>query len=250
VSDISIQANPQEWQARLELAAAYRLMAHFGFGELAHTHICARVPGEPDAFLIKPMELFYEEVTASSLIKYDFLGEPRQPGASKLTGGGLIIHGGIFAARPEIDATIHSHACAIIGVSSQRRGLLPINQQAVPFIGKISYLDYTGLETDFAQRAPMMEALAGKDVALLRNHGALLVGRTIGGVWTSHYKLDLACRSQLAALTGGAEITLIPDDVVARTQAQIADRPFFGDGGLNWKGLLRLADRRFPEYRS
>jgi ribulose-5-phosphate 4-epimerase/fuculose-1-phosphate aldolase len=239
-----------EWQTRIELAAAYRLMDHFGLGELAHNHVCARVPGEPDAFLIKPMELFYDEVTASSLVKYDFAGAPRQPGAQPLSGGGLVIHGGIFAARPEVCATIHSHASAIIGVSCQRRGLLPINQQAIPFMGQIAYLDYTGLETDFDQRAPMMEALQGKDVALLRNHGALLVGRTIGGVVTAHYKLDLACKSQLAALTGGAEVFLISDEVVAKTQAQIAGRPFFGDGGLNWKGLLRLADRLFPDHRS
>ncbi len=239
-----------EWQTRIELAAAYRLMAHFGFGELAHNHVCARVPGEPDAFLIKPMDQFYEEVTASSLIKYDFEGNPRQPDRPKLSGGGLIIHGGIFAARPEVDATIHSHSCAIIGVSCQRRGLLPINQQAIPFIGKIAYLEYTGLETDFDQRGPMMAALQGKDVALLRNHGALLVGRTIGGVLTAHYKLDLACKSQLAALSGGGEIVLIADEAVAKTQAQIAERPFFGDGGLNWKGLLRVADRLFPDHRS
>lgn len=239
-----------ERQTRIELAAAYRLMAHFGFGELAHTHVCARVPGEPDAFLIKPMELFYDEVTASSLIKYDFEGNPRQPGASRLTGGGLIIHGGIFAARPEIDATIHSHSTAIIGVACQQHGLLPINQQAIPFIGKIAYLEYTGLETELAQRGPMMDALQGKDVALLRNHGALLVGKTIGGVVTAHYKLDLACKSQLAALSGGRELVLIADEVVRQTQEQIAGRPFFGDGGLNWKGLLRAADRLFPDYRS
>jgi len=239
-----------EWQTRVELAAAYRLMAHFGFGELAHNHVCARVPDERDAFLIKPMELFYEEVTASSLIKYDFLGNPRQPGTAALSGGGLIIHGGIFEARPDVDATVHSHSSAIIGVSCQKHGLLPINQQAIPFIGKVAYLDYTGLETEVDQRAPMLEALQGKDVALLRNHGALILGRTIGGVITTHYKLDLACKSQLAALTGGHEVVLIADDVVAKTQEQISKRPFFGDGGLNWKGLLRLADRLFPDYKA
>ncbi len=241
-----------EWQTRLELAAAYRLMDHFGLGELAHNHVCARVPDEPDAFLIKPMDQFYDEVTASSLVKYDFAGQPREPrrDVPPLSGGGLIIHGGIFAARPEVSATLHSHACAIIGVSCQREGLLPINQQAIPFLGKIAYLDYSGLETDFDQRAPLLDALAGRDVAILRNHGALLLGRTIGGVVTAHYKLELACKSQLAALSSGREVVLIADEVVQKTQAQIARRPFFGDGGLNWQGLVRLADRRFPDYRS
>jgi ribulose-5-phosphate 4-epimerase/fuculose-1-phosphate aldolase len=239
-----------EWQIRTELAAAYRLMAHFGFGELAQTHVCVRVPGEPDAFLIKPMELFYEEVTASNLIKYDFAGNPRQPGQPSLTGGGLVIHGGIFESRPDIDATIHSHATSIIGVSSQKHGLLPINQQAIPFMGKIAYLDYEGLDTEFEHRVPLLAGLQGRNWAILRNHGALILGHTVGGVMTDHYKLDLACKSQIAALAGGHEVHLIPDTIVEKTQAQIAKRPFYGDGGLNWKGMLRLADRLFPDHRN
>ena len=239
-----------EWNVRVELAAAYRLMAHFGLAELAHTHICARVPGEVDAFLIKPMELFYEEVTASNLIKYDFAGNPRQPDKQPLSGGGLVIHGGIFEARPEVHATIHSHSTAIIGVSCQQHGLLPINQQAIPFMGKIAYLEYGGLDTELDHRGPLLEGLQGKDVALLRNHGALLLGRTVGGVMTDHYKLELACKSQLAALTGGREVQLIPEDIVQKTQAQINARPFYGDGGLNWRGMLRLADRLFPDHKA
>lgn len=237
-----------EWSTRVELAAAYRLMAHFGLAELAHTHICARVPEEPDAFLIKPMELFYEEVTASNLIKYDFEGNPRQPDRPPLSGGGLVIHGGIFEARPDIHATIHSHSTAIIGVSCQRRGLLPINQQAVPFIGKIAYLDYGGLDTELDHRGPLLAGLGGANVALLRNHGALVLGRTVGGVMTDHYKLELACKSQLAALCSGGEVVLIAEDVVQRTQDQISARPFYGDGGLNWRGMLRLAARLFPDH--
>lgn len=239
-----------EAQVRLELAAAYRWMAYWGLGELAHTHVCARVPGEPDAFLIKPMELFYEEVTASSLVKYDFAGNPRQPDQPPLSGGGLVIHGGIFAARPDVHATVHSHATAIIGVSCQRHGLLPINQQAIPFIGKLAYLDYTGLDTELDHRGPLLDGLQAHDYALLRNHGALVLGRTIGGAITDHYKLELACRSQLAALTGGHDVHLIPTAIVHHTQAQIAARPFYGDGGLNWKGMLRLADRLFPGYQA
>jgi ribulose-5-phosphate 4-epimerase/fuculose-1-phosphate aldolase len=238
-----------ERQVRIELAAAYRWMAHLGLGELAHTHVCARVPGEPDAFLIKPMELFYE-VTASNLIKYDFEGNPRQPGKPRLSGGGLVIHGGIFAAHPEVHATVHSHASAIIGVSCQNHGLLPINQQAIPFIGKLAYLDYEGLDTELAHRGPLLDGLKGHAYALLRNHGALVLGRTVGGAITDHYKLDLACRSQLAALTGGHDVQLIPDEVVRKTQAQIAARPFYGDGGLNWKGMLRMADRLFPDHKA
>lgn len=240
-----------ENQTRLELAAAYRLMAYFGFGELANNHLAARVPGEPDAFLIKPSELFFEEVTASSLLKYDLEGQPRTPGAARLTGPPLVIHGGIFAARPDITATIHSHGTAMVGVSAQRHGLLPISQHATMFVGRLGYVEYTGLETTREQQRALLDALAGKDVALLRNHGALVIGPSIGGAMTSHYKLDLACKAQLAALVGGGEVLLISDEVMRKTQSQIADRPFFGGGGggLNWTGMLRLADRQFPAYR-
>jgi ribulose-5-phosphate 4-epimerase/fuculose-1-phosphate aldolase len=240
-----------ETQTRLELAAAYRLMAHFGFGELANNHLAARVPDEPDAFLIKPSELFFEEVTASTLVKYDLHGRPLTPGAPPLTGPPLIIHGGIFAARPEIGATIHSHGTAMVGVSAQRPGLLPISQHATMFVGRIGYLEYTGLETTRDQQRAIVDVLHGKDVALLRNHGALVIGQTIGGAMTCHYKLDLACKAQLAALTGGGDVVLISDEVMRKTQSQIAERPYFGGGrgGLNWTGMLRLADRQFPAYR-
>jgi ribulose-5-phosphate 4-epimerase/fuculose-1-phosphate aldolase len=134
-------------------------------------------------------------------------------------------------------------------VSCQQHGLLPINQQAIPFIGKLAYLDYGGLDTELDHRGPLLDGLRGHDHALLRNHGALILGRTVGGVITDHYKLDLACKSQLAALTGGHDVQLIPDAIVRKTQAQIAARPFYGDGGLNWQGMLRMADRLFPGYQ-
>jgi len=248
---MKIAPSDAEWRARVELAAAYRLIDHFGHGELANNHVCARVPDEPDAFLIKPMGLFYDEVTASSLVKYDFEGNARQPDQPKLTGPGLVIHGGVFEARPEVGATIHSHATAILGVACQKHGLLPITQHAILFVGKVAYVDYGGLESELSQRAALLDKLQGKSVALLRNHGVLVLGSSIGGVMTDHYKLDLACKAQLAALTGGHEVTLISDELVRTTQAQINARPFFGGGGggLNWQGMLRMADRLFPDYK-
>jgi ribulose-5-phosphate 4-epimerase/fuculose-1-phosphate aldolase len=239
-----------ERNARAELAAAYRLMAHFGVTDLAHNHLCLRVPGEPDAFLVKAAEAFFDEVTASTLVKYDFEGNARQEGADKLRGGALIIHAGIFAARPDINATIHSHTAAIIGVASQKQGLLPINQHAMHFIGKIAYHDFGGFEFDMRQRSPLIRDLGDKNIALLRNHGSLVCGPTIGAAMVAHHQLEVACQGQIAALAGGSEVHLVSDETQAYALEQIkGSQSGKDDGGKDWKGLLRMAGRLFPNYR-
>jgi ribulose-5-phosphate 4-epimerase/fuculose-1-phosphate aldolase len=246
-----LSVSDAEWHARVELAAAYRLMAHFGVTDLAHNHCCLRVPGEPDAFLIKTGDAFFEEVTASTLAKYDFDGNPRQEGLPKLRGGGLIIHAGLLAARPDINATIHSHTAAIMGVASQKQGLLPINQHAMHFIGKVAYHDFGGFEFDMRQRAPLIRDLGDKTIALLRNHGSLVCGPSIGAAMVAHHQLEIACQGQIAALSGGAEVVLVSPEVQAYALEQIkGSQSGRTDGGKDWKGMLRMADRLFPDYRS
>jgi ribulose-5-phosphate 4-epimerase/fuculose-1-phosphate aldolase len=250
------QGNPlgvteAEWAARVELAAAYRLMDHFGATDLAHNHLCLRVPDEPDAFLIKGADAFFEEVTASTLVKFDLEGNPRQEGVPKLRGGGLIIHAGLLAARPDINATIHSHTPAIIGVASQKDGLLPINQHAMHFMGKIAYHDFGGFEFDMRQRQPLIKDLGDKKIALLRNHGSLVCGGTIGAAMVAHHQLETACQAQVAALSGGREVILISKEVQAYALEQIkGSQSGREDGGKDWKGMLRMADRMFPDYKS
>src|SRR6476646_1105034 len=133
-----------EWNVRLELAAAYRIMAHYGACDLAHNHLCLRVPDEPDAFLLTHGDSFFDEVSEYNLCKFDFEGNPRHEGVPKLRGGGLIINTGSLAARPDLNATIHSHTPTIMGVASQKKGLLPINQHAMHFMGNIVYHDFGG----------------------------------------------------------------------------------------------------------
>ena len=247
----SISVSDAEWQARLQLAAAHRVMAHFGFSDLAHNHCCVRVPDEPDAFLIKAADAFFEEVTASTLVKYDFDGNPRQDGAAKLRGGGLIIHAGLMAARPDVSATLHSHTAAIMGVASQKHGLLPINQHAMHFRGKIAYHDFGGFEFDMRQRAPLIADLGDKNIALLRNHGSLICAKSIGAAVVSHHQLETACQGQIAALAGGADYVLISDASQAYALEQIkTSQSGRDDGGKDWHGLLRLADRLYPEYKN
>ena len=241
-----------EWQTRVELAAAHRLMDFFGINDLAHNHLCARVPGEPDAFLIKPAESLFDEVSASTLVKYDFDGNPRQDDAAKLTGGGLIIHAGLFKARPDIHATIHTHSEAIIGVASRRHGLLPINQHAMHFEDKIAYHDFGGFKFDMQQRASLIRDLGDKMIALLRNHGSLVCGRSIGEAFVEHHLLETACKGQIAALTAGLEniVLISPESRRYATGQMEADHARRADGGKDWKACLRLADRKFPEYRN
>ncbi len=165
---MSIQALPEttairtavsrdEWEVRVELAAAHRLMAHFGIQDLTHNHLTARVPGEPGHFLIKAPDAMFDEVSASNLVKYDFDGNPQQDGHAKLRGGGLIIHAGLFAARDDLNVVFHTHTPSIIGVASQKNGLLPINQHGIRFIGKIAYHEFGGFAAG-SLPAPSLES--------------------------------------------------------------------------------------------
>ena len=240
----------EEWEVRVELAAAHRLMAHFGIQDLTHNHLTARVPGEPQHFLIKPADFMFDEVTASTLVKFDFDGNPQHEGFANLRGGGLIIHAGLFAARDDLNAIFHTHTPAIIGVASQKNGLLPINQHGIRFIGNIAYHDFGGFEFDMAMRAPLVEDLGDKKVALLRNHGSLVCGASIGEAFVSHHNLNFACEAQIAAMTGGAEIVLISDDVrtyVDQQRGNNKDR--LDGGGKDWTSCLRLANRLFPDHQ-
>lgn len=250
-SHLSAALPEAEWEARVELAAAHRLLAHFGQTDLAHNHICVRVPDEPDAMLIKPSEAFFEEVTASNLVKYDFEGKPRQAGAAPLRGGGLIIHAGLMQARPDIQATIHTHTPAIIGVASQKQGLMMINQHAVHFADRIAYHDFGGFEFDMQQREPLIRSLGNKIIALLRNHGSLVCGSSLGEAFVAHHQLEIACQAQIAAMAGGAEYGLIDDKVVSNAKRQMAENHNrHSNGGKDWAGLRRLADRLFPDHKS
>ena len=258
---MNIQTHPQtgavrasvseaEWELRVELAAAHRLMAHFGIQDLTHNHLTARVPGEPGHFLIKPADFMFDEVTASTLVKYDLDGTPQQDGYAQLRGGGLIIHAGLFAAREDLNVLFHTHTPAIIGVASQKNGLLPINQHGIRFIGKIAYHDFGGFEFDMDMRAPLVKDLGDKNIALLRNHGSLVCGTSVGAVFVAHHNLEFSCQSQIAAMAGGADVVLISEEVqrsIDRQTSQNSDR--LGGGGKDWTSCLRMANRLFPDFQ-
>jgi ribulose-5-phosphate 4-epimerase/fuculose-1-phosphate aldolase len=178
----------EEWQARVDLAMVYRVLAHFGFNDMTYMHVSLRLPDQPQRLLLKPRNMMFEEVTASSLEKFDFDGTPLQDGPRNV-GGGLVIHAGILEARPEINAVFHTHTPANMGVSAQKHGLLMCNQHAVGFYQRMAYHSFGGFEFNMDQRAPLLTSLGDKTIALLRNHGALVCGTSLKKALIDHHYL-------------------------------------------------------------
>ncbi|MDX3908036.1 MAG: class II aldolase/adducin family protein [Pigmentiphaga sp.] len=236
-----------EREQRIHLAACYRLLAHYGVEDLTYNHLSVRVLDEPDTLLIKQGTEMFGEVTASSLRKYRFDGTPMHDGP-RLIGGSLVIHAGILQARPDINAVFHTHTPANMGVASQKHGLLMINQHAVKFYKRLAYHDFGGYEFNMSQRAPLIASLGPHRVALLRNHGALVCGRTVQEALVDHNYLEMACRGQIAALAGGSEVHLIPDDIAAFGASQINFEDPAQSGAKDWAACLRLAYRLDPGF--
>lgn len=245
------KASAAEWRARVELAACYRLLAHLGISDLTYNHLSVRVPGEPGHLLIKAPTMMFEEITASNLLKFDFDGAPLQD-SPPLGGGGLVIHAGILKARPDLNAVFHTHSPANIGVSAQKHGLLMLSQHAVYFYGRLTYHDFGGFEFNMDQRDPLIRSLGRERVAILRNHGALVCGRTLPEAYIDHHFLEMACRGQIAALAGGADVNIMDEALCRTAAAQQQDRMEDPNkaAAKDWGACLRLADRLFPEYKS
>lgn len=249
--DVSVreQVSEEEWKARVDLACAYRLIAHYYVSDLTYNHLSVRVPGEDGHILIKPYDVMFEEVTASNLLKYDYDGNPITAGAPKLKGGGLIIHAGILGARQDINVVFHTHTTANMGVSSQKWGLLTVNQHAMRFHNRIAYHDFRGFEFNLFMRDPLMRDIEGYRVALLRNHGSLVLGETVAEAFVTHHYLEFACRGQIAALSAGYENLVFPDEEACEfAAAQVAREGGALAGGKDWPACLRQARRLFPDF--
>ena len=238
-----------EWQARVELAAAYRGLAHYGVADLTYNHLSLRVPDQPDHLLIKPSGFLFDEVTATSLQKHTFDGAPAFEEDPPLRGGGLVIHAGILKARADVDAVFHTHTPAVMGVSAHKFGLLPINQHAMRFYERIKYHDFGGFEFNMDMRDPLIRDLEDGYVALLRNHGALVCGRTLKEAFTVHHMLEMACRGQVAALAAGeGNYTTIPHEVCVFARDQIESLEHSA-GSKDWPAVMRLAERLDPGFK-
>lgn len=244
----------EEWQARVDLAACYRLVDLYGMSDMMANHISAHVPGEPGAFLINAYGLMYEEITASSLIKVDLAGEVlSKPDFGALDYGvnraGYVIHSAIHEARPEVACVIHTHSWASMAVSALACGLLPVTQTAMRFL-RIGYHDYQGVVLDAEEKASLLADLGHGEALILRNHGALVVGLTVGETFNWMHRLELACHTQLAAMSTGAALHPVPPAVLEATWNNYqrgTRRPY---GLMEWPALLRKLDRLDPAYKT
>ncbi len=242
-----------EWQARVDLAAAYRLTAHYGMSDMMANHISARVPDEENAFLINAYGMMYEEITASSLIKLDVDGNIlAKPDFGDLDYGinkaGYVIHSAVHRANHEIACVIHTHTAAGMAVSALECGLLPITQTSMRFL-KVRYHDYQGVVLDEKEQKSLLEDMGDSEALILRNHGLLTVGRTIGEAFNWMHRLELSCRSQLMAMACGVPLRQVPQDVLEATWNNYQPgtrRPY---GVMEWPALLRMLDRMDDSYR-
>lgn len=248
------KCSPEEWQARVDLAACYRLVDWYGMSDMMANHISMRVPDQEGAFLINAYGMMYEEITASSLIKIDVEGNIlSKPDFGELNYGinkaGYVIHSAVHAARPELACVIHTHSWASMAVSALECGLLPITQTAMRFL-KIGYHDYQGVVLNLQEQESLLKDIGDKEALLLRNHGAMTVGRTVGEAFNWMHRLELSCRTQLAAMACNTPLVEVSAAVLQETWNNYQPgtrRPY---GLMEWPALLRKLDRIDPSYKT
>ena len=243
------RCTPEEWAVRVDLAACYRLAAHFGMTDLIYTHISARVPGSEAHFLINAYGLLFDEIKASTLVKVTLAGDViDDPTGLGINPAGFVIHGAVHGARHDVGCVIHTHTTAGLAVAAQRQGLLPLTQHAMRFSGALGYHDYEGIALEADEQARLVADLGPHNAMILRNHGLLTCGPTVHDAFDLMAHLERACQAQVAAMAGNAELVMPPAAVALKVAAQFA-RPGRKAPANAWAALLRLLDRRDPSYR-
>lgn len=244
-----------EWQARVDLAACYRLIAKFGFTDLIYNHVTLQVPGRPDQFLINPFGLFYSEITASSLHKIDNGGAIILHGDAPfgVNRAGYVIHSAVHEARADAACVIHTHTRWDVAVSAMKCGLLPISQTALRFVGRTGYHSYEGPATDAAEKARLVRDLGDNDVLVLNNHGSLVCGRSVAEAFHLMQRFQTACQVQVDVMAAGAEIVVPSLEAQERTTRMFhpkdGDKDVSRSGQLEWQALLRQLDRDDESFR-
>jgi len=246
------KVSAEEWAVRVDLAACYRLLVRYGWEDLVFTHITVRVPGADDQFLINPYGLFFDEITASSLVKIDLQGKKLDDSPHGVNPAGFVIHSAIHAARHDARCVLHTHTVSGIAVSAQREGLLPISQHAMSVIPSLGYHDFEGIATRDDEKPRLVADLGDRTSLILRNHGLLTVGETIADAFIAMYYLEASCAIQVRAQSGGGELISVPKEIMETgyAEAERAQRRRGGAGAIVWPGLLRRLDRTDPSYRN
>ena len=248
-SIIREQVSAEEWQARVDLAAAYRLVALYGWDDLIFTHISARVPGADHHFLLNPYGLMFEEVTSSSLVKIDLDGQKVMDSPYAINPAGFTIHSAVHAAREDARCVMHLHTDYGIAVSAQQDGLLPISQQAMFPLASLAYHDYEGLALNEDEKPRLVADLGDKNHMILRNHGLLTIGKNAAEAFLSMYILEHACKIQILAQSGDSELHRVAEPIVNLAAKQLSAVTVGQGAELTWPGLLRKLDRIDSSFR-
>ncbi|MCU0868426.1 MAG: class II aldolase/adducin family protein [Burkholderiales bacterium] len=246
--DVRGRVSDAEWQVRVDLAAAYRLVAMFGWDDLVFTHLSARVPGPHEHFLINPYGAFFDEITASSLVKIDLDGRPVLDTPFPVNAAGFTIHSAVHAARHDVGCVIHTHTVAGVAVATQAGGLLPVTQQATIVAASLGYHDYEGIALRDDEKPRLVAALGRNTFLILRNHGLLTVGPTVADAFLAMYTLQRACEIQIAAQAGGGPLVPVDPAVIDGARAASKQVTRGAPGALVWPGLLRRVARTLPGH--
>ncbi len=252
VKSVREQVTAEEWNARVNLAAAYRLVALYGYTEMIANHISCRVPGHHDQFLINPYGMLYEEINASCLIKVDTEGNTLFNATDyNVNVAGFVIHSAIHMARHDVDCVAHTHTPAGMAVSAMECGLLPLAQTSMRFV-HIAYHDFEGIADDLGERERLVRDLGEHEAMVLRNHGLLVVGRTIPAAFNLLYRMERACEVQVMALSCNTKLTIPSTEILEKTFDKVKPRPDKPNrnGDLAWPALLRKLDRIDPSYKN
>jgi ribulose-5-phosphate 4-epimerase/fuculose-1-phosphate aldolase len=239
--------SPQEWQARTDLAAVYRLCAHYGWGDVIYNHCSMRVPGEPSKFLMKQHELLWTEVTASNLRKVDMNDDLDEK--SGVNRPGFTLHGGVLKGRADVNCAVHIHTEIGMAIAGLKHGLRMVSQQAIRFYNRTGYHAYEGITEDFEERARINRDLAQNRALIMHNHGLLTVGKSAREAFVLMKSLIEAADIQLRLEATGSELIEIPSQICESTAAQY-EKHDSGRGSADWPAFLRIADQIGPDYRN
>ncbi len=248
--DVKSKVSEEEWKTRVDLAAAYRLVAHYGWDDLIFTHISARVPGDGHHFLINPYGMTFEEVTASSLVKVDLEGRKVLDSPYEINPAGFTIHSAIHAAREDARCVLHTHSLNGVAVSATKGGVLPVSQQSIFVLASLAYHDYEGVALLEGEKPRLVRDLGDKSFFMLRNHGLLTVGSSIADAFVLMYIFESACTIQLRAQAASPELITVDPKIVAGATMMAKQVTRQAGGALAWPGMLRRLDRKDPSFRT
>jgi ribulose-5-phosphate 4-epimerase/fuculose-1-phosphate aldolase len=249
ILSVQDQVSAEEWQLRCDLAACYRLVAHYGWSDLVFTHISARIPGPEHHFLINPYGLMFDEITASSLVKVDKDCNKVIESPFPVNPAGFVIHSAVHEAREDVQCVLHTHTRAGVAVSAQKCGVLPISQQSTFVLAALGYHGYQGVAFRPEEKPSLQADLGPNTFLMLRNHGLLTVGKTIGDAFLSMYVFESTCQIQLSAQAGGELVQVDPRIVAGTAQAMRVQTGGLG-GAFVWPSLLRMLERKDPNYKT